>query len=86
MLDMGKQTSQFFTSYTDEYGRKKYRLKTIEQFSREHGTQEQPGKKYFAANALPDIVRTAPQPKSATKPADLEKGLSAHGICVPEMY
>ncbi|KAF9520300.1 hypothetical protein BS47DRAFT_1287370 [Hydnum rufescens UP504] len=76
MLDMGKQTSQFFTSYTDEYGRKKYRLKTIEQFSREHGTQEQPGKKYFAANALPDIVRTAPQPKSATKPADLEKGLS----------
>lgn len=75
MLDMGKQTGNFFTSYTDEYGRKRYRMKTLEQYSREHGTNEQPGKKYFTANTLPDIIRTAPQPKSANKPADFEKGL-----------
>jgi len=74
MLDMGKQTGNFFTSYTDEYGRKRYRLKSLEQYSREHGTNEQPGKKYFTANTLPEIIRTAPQPKSATKPADFEKG------------
>ncbi|KAF8331107.1 uncharacterized protein EI90DRAFT_3058583 [Cantharellus anzutake] len=73
MLEMGKQTSQFFSPYSDEYGRKKHRLKSLEQYSREHGTPEQPGKKYFTANTLPEIIRTAPQPKSATKPADLEK-------------
>lgn len=74
MLDMGKQTSQFFSSHSDEYGRKAYRLKSLDQYSREHGTAEQPGKKYFSANTLPDIIRTAPQPKSSNKPADLEKG------------
>ena len=74
MLEMGKQTNQFFTPFSDEYGRKKFRLKSIEQYSREHSTQEQPGKKYFSANTLPEIIRTAPQPKSATKAGDLEKG------------
>ncbi|CAE6505022.1 unnamed protein product, partial [Rhizoctonia solani] len=59
MLEMGKQTNNFFASYTDEYGRKRYRLKSIEQYSRENNTNEQPGKKYFAATTLPDIIRTA---------------------------
>ncbi|KAG9127494.1 dual specificity protein kinase yak1 [Ceratobasidium sp. 392] len=59
MLEMGKQTNNFFSSYTDEYGRKRYRLKSLEQYSREHNTNEQPGKKYFAATTLPDIIRTA---------------------------
>ncbi|CAE6471754.1 unnamed protein product [Rhizoctonia solani] len=59
MLEMGKQTNNFFASYTDEYGRKRYRLKSIEQYSRENNTNEQPGKKYFAATTLPDIIRNA---------------------------
>ncbi|QRV94184.1 dual-specificity tyrosine-(Y)-phosphorylation regulated kinase [Ceratobasidium sp. AG-Ba] len=59
MLEMGKQTNNFFKSYTDEYSRKRYRLKTLEEYSREHNTNEQPGKKYFAATTLPDIIRTA---------------------------
>ncbi|CAE6403312.1 unnamed protein product [Rhizoctonia solani] len=59
MLEMGKQTNNFFASYTDEYGRKRYRLKSIEQYSRENNTNEQPGKKYFAATMLPDIIRSA---------------------------
>ncbi|OBZ67161.1 Dual specificity protein kinase YAK1 [Grifola frondosa] len=62
MLDMGKQTNQFFDSYVDAYNHKKYRLKSIEQYSREHNTQEQPGKQYFKANSLPDIIRQAPMP------------------------
>jgi dual specificity protein kinase YAK1 len=74
MLDMGKQTSNFFTSYIDDFGRKRYKLKSLEQYSREHGTNEQPGKKYFNATTLPEIIRTAPQPKSASKTADLKKG------------
>ena len=73
MLEIGKQTNQFFTHHVDEYGRKKYRLKSIEQYSREHGTQEQPGKKYFSANTLPEIIQSAPFPKTS-KNSDTEKG------------
>ncbi|EPQ57311.1 kinase-like protein [Gloeophyllum trabeum ATCC 11539] len=60
MLELGKQTNQFFDSYADMYGNKKYRLKSIEQYSREHNTQEQPGKQYFKHNTLPDIINNAP--------------------------
>ena len=77
MMDMGKQTTQFFDSYLDGYGHKKYRLKTIEQFSREHNTNEQPGKQYFKATSLPDIINTAPMPNfkpSSRHGHELEKG------------
>ncbi len=77
MLDMGKQTGQFFDSYTDVYGQKKYKLKSLEQYSREHNTQEQPGKQYFKATTLPDIIQQAPMPtfKSGTRAShEVEKG------------
>jgi dual specificity protein kinase YAK1 len=77
MLDMGKQTKQFFDSYMDGYGQKKYRLKTLEQYSREHNTKEQPGKHYFKANTLPEIINTAPMPtfkSSARQGHEVEKG------------
>lgn len=80
MLDMGKQTGQFFDSYTDVYGQKKYKLKSIEQYSREHNTQEQPGKQYFKATTLPDIIQQAPMPtfKSGTRAShEVEKGWSS---------
>ncbi|GJE95495.1 dual specificity protein kinase yak1 [Phanerochaete sordida] len=62
MLDMGKQTTQFFDAFPDQYGGKKYKLKSIEQYSREHNTQEQPGKQYFKATTLPEIIQQAPMP------------------------
>ncbi|KAH9858782.1 kinase-like protein [Lenzites betulinus] len=62
MLDMGKQTTQFFDTVVDQYGHKKYRLKSLEQYSREHNTNEQPGKQYFKATTLPEIIRQAPMP------------------------
>lgn len=77
MLDMGKQTNQFFDSYTDPYGHKKYKLKSLEQYSREHNTQEQPGKQYFKANSLPEIIQQAPMPtfKATSRQAhEVEKG------------
>ncbi|KZT42450.1 kinase-like protein [Sistotremastrum suecicum HHB10207 ss-3] len=64
MLEHGKQTSQFFDSYIDGYGQKQYKLKSIEQYSREHNVQEQPGKQYFKANTLPEIINMAPMPPS----------------------
>ncbi|KIJ68002.1 hypothetical protein HYDPIDRAFT_83234 [Hydnomerulius pinastri MD-312] len=79
MLDMGKQTKQFFDSYVDVYGQKKYRLKSLEQYSREHNTNEQPGKQYFKATTLPEIVNTAPMPtfKSTSRQGhEMEKELN----------
>jgi|SRR5882762_330587 len=76
MMEMGKQTNQFFDPFVDSYGRKKYRLKSIEQYSREHNTNEQPGKQYFKATSLPDIVNSAPMPtfKSGRQGPEMEKG------------
>lgn len=82
MLDMGKQTAQFFDTYVDVYGQKKYRLKSLEQYSREHNTQEQPGKQYFKATTLPEIIQQAPMPtfKSTSRQAhEVEKGIILHG-------
>jgi dual specificity protein kinase YAK1 len=80
MMEMGKQTSQFFDSFADVYGRKKWRLKSLEQYSREHNTNEQPGKQYFKATTLPEIVNTAPMPqfKSGRHSVEMEKGLYSH--------
>lgn len=77
MLDMGKQTSQFFDAYTDHYGQKKHKLKSLDQYSREHNTQEQPGKQYFKATTLPEIIQQAPMPsfKSGSRQQhEMEKG------------
>ena len=77
MLDMGKQTGQFFDSFTDHYGQKKHKLKSLEQYSREHNTQEQPGKQYFKATTLPEIIQQAPMPlfKSGSRQQhEIEKG------------
>ncbi|KDQ57795.1 hypothetical protein JAAARDRAFT_130674 [Jaapia argillacea MUCL 33604] len=79
MLELGKQTTQFFDSYVDMYGQKKYRLKTIEQYSREHNTQEQPGKQYFKHTTLPEIINHAPMPtfKSPSRQGqEMEKELN----------
>ncbi|KAG8918549.1 dual specificity protein kinase yak1 [Tulasnella sp. 417] len=76
MLEKGKQANNFFAWHPDEYGQRQYRLKSLDQYSREHGTNEQPGKKYFTHTTLPDIIRAAPMQKSSSKsPAEIEKGL-----------
>jgi dual specificity protein kinase YAK1 len=74
MLDMGKQSGEFFEKAHDEYGRRTYRLKSMEQYSREHGTKEQPSKKYFTAKTLPDIIKGYPLPRKSMKPHEIERG------------
>ena len=59
-MDTGEQTHQFFDSHTDNFGHKKYRLKTLEQYSREINASEQPGKRYFKGTTLPDVINQAP--------------------------
>ncbi|KAJ5895273.1 hypothetical protein N7495_006964 [Penicillium taxi] len=76
MLEMGKQSGEFFEKTQDEFGRKTYRLKSLEQFSREHNTKEQPSKKYFSASTLEEIIRSYPMPRKNMKQAEIERELN----------
>ncbi|OJJ95910.1 hypothetical protein ASPACDRAFT_35463 [Aspergillus aculeatus ATCC 16872] len=76
MLEMGKQSGEFFEKTQDEFGRKTYRLKSLEQYSREHNTKEQPSKKYFQASTLEEIIRSYPMPRKNMKQAEIERELN----------
>lgn len=84
MLDVGKQTGQFFDAVYDVYGNKSYRFKNIEQYSAQHGTQEQPSKRYFNADTLPEIINTYPMAKKDAKASDVERGASQKVVCSSE--
>lgn len=75
MIEMGKQAGEFFEKVHDEFGRKTYQLKSMEKYSREHGTKEQPSKKYFQATTLPEIIRQYSMPRKSMKPIEQERGL-----------
>lgn len=76
MLEMGKQAGEFFEKVQDEFGRKSYRLKSLEQYSREHNTKEQPSKKYFQASTLEEIIRSYPMPRKNMKQSEIERELN----------
>ncbi|BGP32799.1 dual specificity protein kinase yak1 [Rhodotorula toruloides] len=73
MLDKGKQTSHFFESFSDEYGRRRWRLKSLERYAQEYKANEQPSKKYFSASTLPEIVKQYPIVRKGLKEADIDK-------------
>ncbi len=75
MLEMGKQSMQFFEKVHDEYGRRNYRLKSMDQYSREHNTKEQPSKKYFQATSLPEIIRSYTLPRKNMKQTEIDRGM-----------
>lgn len=76
MLEVGKQSGEFFEKTHDEFGRRSYRMKSMEQYSREHNTKEQPGKKYFTATTLTDVIKTYPFPRKNMKQAEIDRGMS----------
>ncbi len=84
MIEMGKQAGEFFEKRSDEFGRKTYHLKTMEQYSREHGTKEQPSKKYFQQNTLPEIIRSYPMPRKNMKQLEIDRGM-ARALCFPHV-
>ncbi|KAK2796274.1 dual specificity protein kinase yak1 [Onygenales sp. PD_10] len=73
MLENGKQSLEFFEKTQDEFGRRSFRLKSMEQYSREHNTKEQPSKKYFQATTLPEIIRTYSMPRKNMKQAEIDR-------------
>lgn len=74
MYEKGKQSKHFFDCHQDQYGRTSWRIKTIEAYSKEHNLQEQPSKKYFAADTLPEIIKQYPIIRKGLKEAEVEKG------------
>jgi dual specificity protein kinase YAK1 len=74
LLEVGKQVNEFFNVSYDQEGRKRWRLKPMDQYANEHQTSEQPSKQYFKATKLPEIVKTYPLPKKVSKQADVDKG------------
>ncbi|KAI1812030.1 kinase-like protein [Poronia punctata] len=76
MIEVGKQAGDFFEKRQDEYGRKMYRLKSMEQYAREHGTKEQPSKKYFQSNTLEEIIKTYAMPRKNMKQSEIEREMN----------
>lgn len=66
MIEMGKNSKNYFHRYTDEHGQKQYRLKSIEEYSLEQNKDEQPSKCYFSGTTLSEIITSYPMPRRAS--------------------
>ncbi|OAA36962.1 protein kinase Yak1 [Beauveria brongniartii RCEF 3172] len=76
MLEMGKQSGDFFEKRQDEFGRRTYQLKSMEQYARERNTKEQPSKKYFQASTLPEIIKSYPMPRKNMKQSEIDREMN----------
>ncbi|KAK8915457.1 Serine/threonine-protein kinase ppk15 [Metarhizium anisopliae] len=76
MIEMGKQAGEFFEKRQDEFGRRTYHLKSMEQYAREHNTKEQPSKKYFQQSTLPDIIKSYPMPRKNMKQSEVDREMN----------
>ncbi|KAF7560310.1 hypothetical protein G7046_g3832 [Stylonectria norvegica] len=76
MIEMGKQAGEFFEKRQDEFGRRTYHLKSMEQYAREHSTKEQPSKKYFQASTLPEIIKSYPMPRKNMKQNEIDREMN----------
>lgn len=84
MLEIGKTAHEFFEQVRQEHtghsystttpGPKKYRLKSMETYSRQHNVIEQPSKRYFQATTLPDIINSYPMIKKGMTQKEVDKG------------
>jgi dual specificity protein kinase YAK1 len=66
MIEMGKNSENYFNGYTDEHGQKRYRLKTIDEYKLEQSKDEQPSKCYFTGTTLPEIISSYPMSRRAS--------------------
>jgi dual specificity protein kinase YAK1 len=80
MLEVGKQTGEFFDVTVDANGRKSWRLKSLAQYSLEHNTQEQPSKKYFKGTTLDEIVHSYQWDKGTSSSSSSSKVADTPGI------
>lgn len=84
MLEMGKSSGEFFekSMESDNAGRRRYRLKTIEQYSRQHQVVEQPSKRYFQETNLHDIILKYPLARKNMSEKEIAKETYLRGSFV----
>ncbi|GBC09926.1 hypothetical protein RclHR1_09200011 [Rhizophagus clarus] len=73
MIANGKTAHEYFDRYTNEHGQKRYRLKSMEQYMKEHNTVEQPSKRYFSAVTLPEIIKSYPIMRKGLTQKEIDK-------------
>jgi dual specificity protein kinase YAK1 len=82
LLEHGKQVGEYFNSgpapdgYGGGRGGRAFRLKPMDQYSREHNVQEQPSKQYFKTTSLPEMIKTYAPLKKGAKQSEIDKGSS----------
>ncbi|KAF9971404.1 dual specificity protein kinase yak1 [Actinomortierella ambigua] len=87
MLEIGKTAREYFevvrpSGSSGIHGsgpggtQRKYRLKSMEQYSREHRVVEQPSKRYFQVTSLPDIIMTYPMMKKNMSQREIDKEMA----------
>ncbi|KAJ3351731.1 dual specificity protein kinase yak1 [Kappamyces sp. JEL0680] len=74
MCDKGKNGSQYFNKSVTPDGKYSFQLKSMEQYMRDHGTREQPSKRYFQGSTLAEIINSYPimRKNLSKKEIDLE--------------
>lgn len=76
MIEMGKASFQFMELKTDEYGRKRYVLKSRQKYSEEFQTKEEPSKQYFPSTNLDEIIMNYPLPRQRMSQQDIQKEMN----------
>ncbi|KAI8880502.1 kinase-like protein, partial [Backusella circina FSU 941] len=74
MVEVGKNAHRYFDK--EPIGDRKYRFKSLDEYSQEQGRVEQPSKRYFAAKTLPDLINNYPimrKTQMTTKEIEKEK-------------
>jgi dual specificity protein kinase YAK1 len=74
MVEVGKNAHRYFDK--EPIGDRKYRFKSLDEYSQEQGRAEQPSKRYFAAKTLPDLINNYPiMRKTQMSTKEIEKGI-----------
>ncbi|KAJ3049122.1 Homeodomain-interacting protein kinase 3, partial [Rhizophlyctis rosea] len=73
MCEKGKAAHQFFDKHLQHDGKVVWRLKSMETYMREQGTQEAPSKRYFSGTTLTEIINQYPVVRKGLSSKDVEK-------------
>ncbi|KAJ1982114.1 dual specificity protein kinase yak1 [Dimargaris xerosporica] len=73
MLEAGMQAGHYFERCFDNSRERRYRLKSMEQYSRETNREERPSKRYVRGRSLDEVIHLYPMPKRMRSHAALEQ-------------
>ncbi|KAJ1953232.1 dual specificity protein kinase yak1, partial [Dispira parvispora] len=73
MIETGKQAGLYFERPVDNTGVRQYRLKSMEQYSRETQRTEQPSKTYVKGSSVEEIINSLPLPPKLRTATEIEQ-------------